>query len=372
MSTTLPTPYTLDPDVTTAGTLAAAFYADAATFALARERVFARSWQWIGDLADVAQPNTLSPREMLPGHLDEPLLLARDAAGELRCLSNVCTHRGNLLVKAPCRAEQIRCGYHSRRFDLAGRLTFMPGFEQARHFPSPTDHLPHLPFGHFAGHAFASIDPAAPLDDFLGEIRTRLAWMPFEQFHHDPARNRDFDIAAHWALYVENYLEGLHIPILHPALNQTLDMQQYQYQRQRYANLQLALARDGEAAFELPPASPDHGQHIAAYYYWVFPNLMLNFYPWGLSLNLVQPLASDRTRVSFRSYVWRPELLDSGAGGALDQVEMEDEAAVEAVQRGVRSRLYRGGRYSPSHERGVHQFHQLLCEFLAPDQPASS
>ena len=71
----------------------------------------------------------------------------------------------------------------------------------------------------------------------------------------------------------------------------------------RFSSLQLALARDGDAAFELPPGSPDHGERVAAYYWWVFPNLMLNFYPWGLSLNLVQPLAPDRTRVRFRGYV---------------------------------------------------------------------
>ena len=121
-------------------------------------------------------------------------------------------------------------------------------------------------------------------------------------------------------------------------------MDHYAYHLGRYGSLQLAEAREGDAAFELPPSSPDHGQRIAAYYWWVFPNLMLNFYPWGLSLNLVQPLAPDRTRVSFRGYVLDAARLGSGAGAALDQVEMEDEAAVESVQRGLRSRLYRSGR----------------------------
>ena len=357
--------FTVDPDVARARTLPSDFYLDPAVHVLTRERVFARSWQWLGDLGDVAAPGSLSPRDMLTGHLDEPLLLARDAGGELRCLSNVCTHRGNLLVREPCRAEQIRCGYHSRRFDLGGRMTFMPGFEQAEDFPSASDHLPQLPFGRFAGQAFASLAPAAPFDAFFTDIATRLAWLPFADLRHDPSRDRDFEIAAHWALYVENYLEGLHIPFLHPALNQALDMERYAYHLGRYANLQLAEARDGDAAFELPPSSPDHGRRIAAYYWWVFPNLMLNFYPWGLSLNLVQPLAPDRTRVRFRGYVLDAARLAGGAGAGLDQVEMEDEAAVESVQRGLRSRLYRNGRYSPSHERGVHQFHRLLCEFMA-------
>jgi len=356
--------FAIDPDVTRASTLDKAFYLDPAIYDAAREKVFGRSWQWLGGLSDVAEPGLLSPRDLLPGLLDEPLLLARDDAGTLRCLSNVCTHRGNLLVHEAGRAADIRCGYHSRRFDLAGRLTFMPGFEGACDFPSARDHLPELPFGAFEGHGFASLAPVAPLADFLDEIAQRLAWLPIERFRADPSRSRDFVFDAHWALYVENYLEGLHIPFLHPGLTQTLDLANYRYEIGRYANLQLARARDDEPAFEPPPGSPDHGQRIAAYYWWLFPNLMLNFYPWGLSLNLVQPLGLAKTRVSFRAFVADASLLGAGAGGALDPVEMEDEAVVLTVQRGIRSRLYSRGRYSPQHERGVHHFHRLLAEFL--------
>jgi len=357
--------FAIDPDVTVARTLPSAFYLDPDVHALTRERVFARTWQWLGDLDDVTLPGSLSPREMLAGHLDEPLLLSRDAGGTLRCLSNVCTHRANLLVPAPCRAEQIRCGYHSRRFDLEGRMTFMPGFEEAKGFPGRSDHLPRVPLAEFAGHAFASLAPAAPFEDFIAEMRTRLAWLALDGLRHDQARDRDFEVAGHWALYVENYLEGLHIPFLHPALNQVLDMERYCYHLGRYGSLQLALARDDADAFDPPPGSIDHGERVAAYYWWVFPNLMLNFYPWGLSLNFVQPLTPDRTRVSFRGYVLGADRTGGGAGTGLDQVEIEDEAAVQSVQRGLRSRLYDRGRYSPTHERGVHHFHRLLCEFLA-------
>ena len=361
--------YSVDPDITLATTIASSFYRDAAAYALTRERVFARTWQWIGDLSDVVEPGSLSPRELLRGCLDAPLLLSRDEGSHLRCLSNVCTHRGNVLVQAPCRAKQIRCSYHSRRFDLSGRMTFMPEFEQARNFPTPADDLPRVPFETFAGHGFAAVWPVAPLDTFVGDLAARLQWMPFDSFLHDPSRDRDFDIAAHWALYVENYLEGLHIPFLHPALNRVIDFNRYSSVIHRYANLQLACAKDDEAAFDLPPESPDYGQRIAAYYYWIFPNLMLNFYPWGLSLNLVQPQGLERTRVKFRSYVWDAGKVGGGAGTGLDQVEIEDETIVEAVQRGVRSRWYRSGRYSPTRERGVHHFHRLLCEFLAVEQP---
>ena len=91
---------------------------------------------------------------------------------------------------------------------------------------------------------------------------------------------------------------------------------------------------------------------------------MLNFYPSGLSLNLVQPEAINRTRVAFRSYLWDKSKLDIGTDAALHQVEMEDEAIIEAVQRGTRSRFYRNGRYSPTREPGTDHFHRLLCEFV--------
>ena len=361
----MPQRFSVDDDVTRARTIDTRFYLDDEVFAAARERVFARSWQWLGCLADVTVPGSLAPRTLLPGLLDEPLLLARDAEGSLRCLSNVCTHRGHLLVDGPCRKEQIRCPYHSRRFDLAGRMTFMPGFEGAQDFPGPADHLPALGLGVAAGHGFAALAPAVPFDEWLAPVLARVPWWAGERFEHDPARDRDFTIAAHWALYVENYLEGLHIPFLHPGLATAIDCQAYRYELHPHGNLQLALARAGELAFEtLPAASPEQGQRVAAYYFWLFPNLMLNFYPWGLSVNQVQPLAPALTRVAFRAYVARPDLLERGAGSALDQVEAEDERAVESVQRGLRSRLYRGGRYSPQHEPGVHQFHRLLAQAL--------
>jgi choline monooxygenase len=113
--------------------------------------------------------------------------------------------------------------------------------------------------------------------------------------------------------------------------------------------------------FDLPAGAPDHGRRIAAYYVWLFPATMINVYPWGLSVNAVRPLAVDRTRISYLTYVWDPERLDRGAGSGLDRVEREDEAVVESVQRGVRSRLYDRGRYSPARETGVHHFHRLLA-----------
>jgi choline monooxygenase len=345
--------FTIDADIARARTPDARFYLDEAMFAAVRERVFARSWQWIGRLDDVGEPGSLAPFTLAPGALDEPLLLARDAAGVLRCLPNVCTHRGHRLADAPCRgaAQDIRCPYHSRRFALDGRMTFMPGFEGVADFPGESDHLRTLPLAMLGGHGFAaaSSPPLCGFDEWIAPLHRHLPDLALERWVHDPARDRAFEFDAHWALYVENYLEGLHIPFLHPGLMQQLDWSRYRYELHDWGNLQLGL---------------DDAGGVAAHYFWLFPNLMLNVYPWGLSLNQVLPLSPSRTRVLFRSFVARPELLGQGAGGALDAVEMEDEAAVQSVQRGLRSRQYRPGRYAPAHERGVHQFHRLLARCL--------
>ena len=361
----------VDPDIAVARTPAKDFYLDPAQFEAARERIFARTWQWLGDTAEVAAPGSLAPRVLLPGLLDEPLLLARDGAGTLRCLSNVCTHRGNLLVHAPCRgAQQIRCGYHARRFDLDGRMRFMPGFEGVRDFPTPADDLARVALEELGPLAFAALAPVAPFADFAGPLASEFDALPAaDALAADPARSRDYEFDAHWALYVENYLEGLHIPFVHPGLARSLAPSGYRYRLHRHAVLQTAIARDGEAAFDDPAshaAAPT--PRIAARYWWMFPNLMFNFYPWGLSLNVVEPLGPARTRVRFRSYVADASRLGKGAGGALDEVELQDEAVVQTVQRGIRSRFYAHGRYAPAHEAAVHHFHRLLAAYMAPPQ----
>jgi choline monooxygenase len=358
----------IHPDIRRAETLPAAVYRSRELFEQSRERIFARSWQLVGDADPLRPPGQVHPFTLLPEMLDEPLVLARGDDDRLRCLSNVCTHRGNLVAEHPGRCRDLRCRYHGRRFGLDGRMLSMPEFEEAKGFPSERDHLPELPLETWGKFLFTSLDPVCPFDELAGAMRERLSFLPLDELTHEPSRSRDYLVRAHWALYVENYLEGFHIPFVHAGLAQALDYGEYTTEVYRWSNLQLGVAADGEDAFDLPESSPDHdpqgGRRIAAYYWWLYPNLMMNVYPWGISVNLVLPLAPDRTKVSFRTYVHDPSRLDRGAGAGLDRVEREDEAIVEAVQRGVRSRLYDRGRYSPTREQGVHHFHRLLAEAL--------
>ncbi|MFN7973516.1 MAG: SRPBCC family protein [Acidobacteriota bacterium] len=367
----------IDADVRRARTLPASFYRDAAMWERSKDRVFARSWlvapplQAIDTVAAAAKPGhgPLVPFTLLPGFLDEPLLYTRPpggTAGQVRCISNVCTHRGTVLVSDSCSARKIRCRYHGRTFGLDGTFASMPAFEEAEAFPSPKDDLARLPLARLGPLTFTAIDPAMTFEDLVAPIKERLGWFPVDDLVLDPSASRDYLVQAHWALYCDNYLEGFHVGYVHPGLQESLDVARYRTEVFAHANVQIGVAQPGDGAiFELPAGHPDAGQRIAGYYFWLFPCTMLNFYPWGLSVNLVEPVSIAQTRVRFLIYALPGARRDAGAGSALHQVEMEDESVVEAVQRGIASRIYERGRYSPSQERCVHHFHGLLTAYLA-------
>jgi choline monooxygenase len=359
-------PFTVDEDISVAQSPPGWVYSSPASFERQRDTVFAASWQLVGDTEQVKVPGQVWPTAFLEGMLDEPLLLTRDDDDRLHCLSNVCTHRANLVCESAVIAPALRCRYHGRRFGLDGRFLSMPEFSGARDFPSGRDDLPRVALGAWGTLLFAALEPLVPFDEYLAPVIARCGWMPVADAVSDVARARTYLVHANWALYCENYLEGFHIPYVHAALADVLDYGAYRTELFPSCSLQVGIARgDDGAVFDLPVGSLDRGQRVSAYYFWLFPNLMLNFYPWGISVNVVKPLAVDRTRVTFLAYVWEPSLLDRGAGAALDRVEREDERVVECVQKGMSSRLYQRGRYSPSREQGVHHFHRLLARAMA-------
>ncbi|HEY9677979.1 MAG TPA: aromatic ring-hydroxylating dioxygenase subunit alpha [Drouetiella sp.] len=354
-------------DIRNAQTIAADFYRNESLYAKVKENIFARSWQFITDSDRVKAPGHAIPITMLAGILDEPILITRDTNDELHCLSNVCTHRGNLLTEGECHVSSLRCRYHGRRFNLDGTFASAPGFEDATNFPSQSDNLPHVPFGRWKNMLFANASPDKQIFSFqelIEEMEQRVGWLPLDKFIFDPTTSREYLVKANWALYCENYLEGLHIPYVHPDLATALDIKDYRTEIFQYSNLQIGIASSAQDSFDLPPSSPDFGDKIGGYYFWLFPNMMFNFYPWGLSINVVEPLAQELTKVVFLSYVWDASKRSLGAGAELDKVEREDEDIVEKVQKGVKSRFYKRGRYAPNWEKGVSHFHDLLRRYV--------
>lgn len=334
----------VESDIRSAKTISSAFYTDDDYFQRSRQKIFAKSWQMAGAVEDI---DNLLPLNLLDGFFDEPILLSRDALNEIRCLSNVCTHRGKILIEEPCKSSRIRCEYHGRQFDLDGSFKSMPEFEDVNCFPGENENLTNIPLKMWRDFVFVSIDPTASFDKFFIEMDEKMAGFDFAALKF--VSSKDYEVNAHWALYCENYLEGFHIPFVHKSLNEELDYGKYETETFRYSSLQTGY--DDQAI-------------IAAQYFFIFPNLMFNFYPWGISINIVKPLTKDLTKVSYMTFVNNESRLEVGAGTDLETVEFEDQAVVESVQKGIKSRFYDKGRYSPTREQGTHHFHRLICEFM--------
>ncbi len=352
--------FDVDEDIRVAKTIPSEFYHSKDIFRNLKS-MFNKSWQFVGN-TDLLETCNVSPRIILEGILDEPYVLTKDR-GRIRCLSNVCTHRGNIVCKEACDTKTLVCGYHGRQFSVNGKLKFMPEFEDVENYPETSDNLPEIELGFWENMMFIINDKKCELSELTEPMTDRMGWLPMNEFRFKPELSRSYDVDANWALYCDNYLEGFHIPHVHKGLNKELDYEEYYTETVENVVIQIGIGKENETTFDLPDDHHDQGKDIAAYYFFLFPNMMFNFYPWGLSVNIVEPLKPARTRIRYLTYVWKKELQGEGAGGDLDKVELEDDDIVEAVQKGVMSQAYNRGRYSPAKEAGVHHFHLLLQKF---------
>ena len=349
----------IDADIRKAETLPSEFYTDEQHFSKQMEDL-SKSLQFVGHSSEFTSDMTPIPHLELM--LNQPLLRTNHESDK-HLLSNVCTHRGMVLCQEKKDGKSIQCSYHGRTFQRNGKVKHMPGFENVENFPSESDNLPSLSLKEWFGFEFTSFDASKDINSILHPIEQRMDWWLNDlNLQHDASRDREWDIDANWILYVDNYLEGFHIPFVHPELNDALAKDGYSTECFENAILQIGMANEGDVCFDIPDGSVDAGKRIAAYYWWIYPNMMMNIYPWGVSMNIIVPTSVNKTTVLFKSYVRNPDLLDKGAGALLDKVELQDQTVVEGCMRGLQSKLYHRGRYSATHEKGVHHFHMKLTQ----------
>lgn len=354
----------IDRDITKAETLPSYFYKDKEVWSLVEKKIFLPSWQFVAHKNELLGDHFAYPFSFLKPLIDEPLVLVQKNTQEFHILSNICTHRANVIVTKAGNYRELVCKYHGRAFDLDGCFKRMPQFKETKNFPTERDHLMKLQHRTWNGLHFAGLMNGISFEHWIHPMIDRISWIGIEKFQSTISEWKTFKVRAHWALYCENYLEGFHIPFVHPELNQELSIQDYATELYDWGVLQIGYGKDGDVCFEIPENSADYGKKVAAYYFWLFPNLMFNFYPWGLSINIVRPVHETLTEVDFRYYVGDSKLMSVGAGANLDLVEFQDEEVVESVQKGISSVLYNRGRYSPAMEKGVHHFHVLLDQIL--------
>jgi choline monooxygenase len=327
----------------TAVALPAFCYFDDPFHALERNAVFARSWQLVGREDQVAANGD----HLIAEIAGVPLVVVRGHDGVLRALHNVCRHRAGPLATCDGKgASALTCKYHGWSYALDGTLRGAPEMGRAQDFDVASIRLPQAQVAVWHGLVFAALDAAVPFAAMVDGIDRRLparAPLSFTQ-------RVSYAIACDWKVYVDNFLEGYHLPVVHPQLNALLDYRTYSTELAPWFVLQSS---------PLGRANPLYGDG-AALYYWLYPNTMLNFLPGRLQTNRVLPFGAGRCRVDFDFFHGAGHGDPAGDAQFSDLVQHEDSAICEAVQRGLASGSYEPGRLNPARERGVWHFHQLL------------
>jgi len=361
-------------DIARAESLPAAAFLDPDFAERELATIFARSWQLLPDRGDDPRPldeQVAARGSRVPVSLiGRPLFLQRGWDDDaLRAFPNTCTHAWYPLVLGASRGPTLVCGQHGRRFDCSGRFISQPGFTKVPDFPRACDHLPALPTAIWRRMVFANLDPqAAPLARAFGEIDASLAQMP-QALERSSAELRE--VAGNWKQHAWNYLDPFHIGYVHRAphgLADAIELASYTTELYEDAVLQWVYAANAADGFDpawLPARFHDpKGRRVFALWWFVFPNLALNFYPWGLSVNVYQPVPGrpDATR-----FVWHQWAVDRDKHAERDrrwlssQVDAEDVDALAQVSRGLRSGFAPRGRFAPDDEQAAHWFHRKVA-----------
>ena len=342
-----------------AWTLPAALYVDPKIFAAEKEKIFLRTWQVVGHVNQVAKPGDYFTTELA----GEPLLFARGSDGKLRGFYNVCRHRAGTPAEGCGSRKVFRCGYHGWTYDLDGTLISATEIEGVKGFRTEDFALTPVRTEEWFNLVFVNLDPQAPsLLQTLGELPMQADKFPFAEMKR--FERRTYDMKCNWKTYVDNYLEGYHLPSVHPGLNRELDFNAYVVEPHSAYVRQFSPIRGAQPGDTTPRRYQEAREVLTTDYFWVFPNWMLNCYPDNVSLNIVLPLEPERTLAIFEWYLPEKEHGSPAAKASVefsDQIQIEDVAICEAVQKNLRSRSYSRGRFSVKQEKGVHAFHRMYA-----------
>lgn len=348
--------YQFETDLSRASTIPSTWYWGEESLKRDRENVFYRSWNLVGRRDQVMNAGDYFTTRIG----DENIVVLRDQGAELRAYFNVCRHRAGPIALGAGNAKTLKCQYHGWTYGLDGKLQGVPEFQGVQNFDVSNCKLPSVAVREWGPLVFAAIDPAMTFEEFVGTAPDDLKHLNLEGMKFFVAK--DYHLKANWKVYVDNYLEGYHLPSIHPELCRELDYKNYRVDLFRWYSTQDAPARETAKLYA-------GGDRPGAHYYWMFPNLMFNIYQGMFQTNVIIPVSDDETIVRFEWYV-RGDLFDKTAKkmpGLIefsDQLQVEDAAICERVFQNLKSRSYSQGRFSVKRENGVHHFHGLLAEMM--------
>ena len=355
-------PFAVDSDIARAWTLPARLYSDASVFDAEKEKIFSRTWQVVGHASQIEKPGDYFTMDLM----GEPLLFVRDSDGKLRGFYNVCRHRAGPPAEGCGSRKLFRCGYHGWTYGLDGALLNATEVEGVEDFHVEDFALKAVRTEEWFNLIFVNLDPEArPLRESLGDLPKQAEKFPFAGMKL--FERRTYDMKCNWKTYVDNYLEGYHLPSVHPGLNRELDFNAYTVEPYARHVRQYSPIRGAQPGDTTPRRYQEAREDLTTDYFWIFPNWMLNCYPDNVSLNIVLPVAPERSLAIFEWYLPEKDHSTPAAKASVefsDQIQIEDVGICEVVQKNLHSRSYSRGRFSVKQEKGVHAFHRMYADAM--------
>ncbi|MGO4380749.1 aromatic ring-hydroxylating oxygenase subunit alpha [Pseudoduganella sp. RAF53_2] len=329
--------------------LHASFYREPRWLDVEQRGVFGESWQLAAHQGDLGEPGDHVACEIA----GKPVLIVRQPDKTLKAFYNVCRHRaGPLAVCNGKGARALHCKYHGWTYELDGRLRAATEMQDAKDFDISGIHLPQIRVREWQGLVFVTLSDDTPaFDDVFKDISARIA--PIDLSAMQFAKRDTYRIACNWKIYVDNFLEGYHLPFVHPGLSKVLDYRVYDTELHDWYSLQHSPLRNNDGIY-------GDGD---AFYYFVYPNIMLNITPGRLQTNRVLPDGRDHCIVEFDYYYTQePDVLQrvQAEQEFSHAIQEEDIFICEHVQKGLSSGSYEAGRLNPRRESGVWHFQNLL------------
>ncbi|MFI4966603.1 MAG: aromatic ring-hydroxylating dioxygenase subunit alpha [Caulobacterales bacterium] len=307
-----------------------------------RAQILRRTWQFVGHEAMAPNPGDYLAEEVGGA----PVVVVRNAAGELAAFHNVCRHRAGALVAdglGNC-GEAFVCRYHGWRYALDGRLRSATDFGASADFDPRQFGLFPVRAETWRGLVFVNLDLAAPpLAETLAPLAQAAALAAYPL-----VERRSHTLACNWKTYVENYLEGYHLPMVHPEFDEDVVVADYKVEIEGQVIFHSAPARDASV----------YGGTWA----WLWPNLAINVYRHGYMVERMTATGPEETRLDYFYFFDTARTAELAQMFAVsDRVTAQDKQVCEEVQRNLRTGIYRGGVLSPKHEQGVAWFQDRVA-----------
>ena len=344
-------------------TLPWGWYSDPAVLELERDRIFRRSWQYVGHTGEVAEPGSFAATWVG----DVPVVLVRDREDTLRAFLNVCRHRGSIICDGSGRRETLQCPYHAWTYGLDGRLITAPRAKREGGIESPELGLVQLRLDTWGPLVFVNPDPdAAPLEEFLDGMPERIADAGIDLDALRFLQRSESDLECNWKVSAENFLECYHCPTAHPGFSAVMDVSVDSYLLETSGG---RMTQHGPPRPEPRGAYDPMGEVERGQFHLLFPGTVINVMPGrpNFSIGPIVPSAPEKTYRFLDYFVaadadeaWIEESLAFDA-----QVGAEDRVLIERVQAGMRAGVIEDGRLLPESEQLIAHFQALVVDALA-------